>query len=139
MNSAQKAYRCSDIETASPAKLVLALYDGALSALRRALADIGARRWAEAHRQIVKTQDILGELAGTLDFKSGGEVAPNLFRLYDFMITHLVRANLTKDPALIEQVAALLGPLRDGWEEGVVRSATVAGARPDPLAARGGR
>ncbi|MBL0350082.1 MAG: flagellar export chaperone FliS [Elusimicrobia bacterium] len=139
MKNAQKTYWSSDIETASPAKLVLALYDGGLAALRRASSDIAAHRLAEAHRQIVKTQDILGELAGTLDFKSGGEVAQNLFHLYDFMITQLVRANLAKDPALLDQVGGVLRVLRDGWEEGVVRGAAPPPKGPlvDPLAARG--
>lgn len=128
MRDAQKAYWRSNIETASPAKLVLLVYDGALAALRRGAEDIAAQRWAEAHRQIVKAQDLLGELAGTLNFQEGGEVAQRLFALYDFMIGQLVRANLAKDPALVGAVADLVRTLRDGWEEGVIRPAPSAAA-----------
>lgn len=121
MAEALKAYRRSEIETASPEKLTLALYDGALGAMRRGAADIAAQRWTEAHRQLTKAQDILGELAGALRLDAGGDMAKGLFALYDFLISHLVRANFKKDARLVEEAAALLAPVREAWDQSVVR------------------
>lgn len=121
MADAMQAYRRSEIETGSPEKLTLALYDGALGAMRRGAGEIRAQRWSEAHRQLTKAQDILGELAGSLRMEAGGEMAENLFALYNFLISHLVRANLKKDAALAEEAAALLYPVREAWDQSVVR------------------
>jgi len=64
-----------------------------------------------------KAMDIIAELNASLNFKEGGEVAANLFRLYNFMTAHLTRANLNWDQEAVEEVLALLSQLKEAWEE----------------------
>jgi len=121
MNKIQENYLKAEIETASPAKLILLLYNGLLSSLNRAQKEIEAKHLAEAHRFIMKSQDIVTELSQSLNRTEGGEIADNLFRLYDFMYETLVKANFTKDTALLNQISLLALPLRDAWEQSLLQ------------------
>lgn len=127
MNAIQKSYLAREVESASPAKLVLMLYDGALSATKKAEVEIAAKRVPEAHHQLMKAQDIVLHLANSLNMQEGGVIAQNLYLLYDFIYDALVRANLTKDPEPLQKVKEILTMIRDGWDDGVVQG------KPPPI------
>lgn len=127
MNAIQKNYLAREVESASPAKLVLMLYDGALSAIKKAEVEIAANRVPEAHHQLMKAQDIVLHLANSLNMQEGGVIAQNLYLLYDFVYDALVRANLTKDPEPLQRVKEILSTIRDGWDDGVVQG------KPPPI------
>lgn len=119
MGPIERQYLAATIESATPAKLILILYDHLLAALRRARAEIDAKNVPEAHRMIVKAQEIVVFLSGSLNL-GAGDVAQNLAGLYDFMIDQLVKGNLRKDPLLLKHVEDVVQPIRDAWEMGVV-------------------
>ena len=121
MNNIQKNYLAREVESASPAKLVLMLYDGALSAIRKAEIEIAAKRVPEAHHQLMKAQDIILSLANGLNMEAGGSIAQSLYLIYDFIYDALVRANLKKDPEPLQKVKEILTTIRDGWDDGVVQ------------------
>jgi flagellar protein FliS len=121
MNNIQKNYLAREVESASPAKLVLMLYDGALSAIRKAEIEIDAKRVPEAHHQLIKAQDIILALANGLNMEAGGSIAQSLYLIYDFIYDALVRANLKKDPEPLQKVKEILTTIRDGWDDGVVQ------------------
>jgi flagellar protein FliS len=106
-------YQTSAVETASPAQLVLMLYDGALAAIVRARLSAGAEA---VNRELLKAQDIVSELLVTLDHGRGGALAANLASLYGFCLDRLVAANLRKDLSLLDDVEPVLRGLRDAWE-----------------------
>ncbi len=108
-------YRSQAATTAGPAQLVLMLFDGALSAVARARAADG--RPGDVHRELLKAQDIVAHLAGTLDHQRGGAMASNLVSLYDYCSRQLVEANVRKDLSLLEDVEPVLRGVRDAWEE----------------------
>jgi len=112
-----QSYKKTEIETASPAKLVLLLYDGALKRLNRALESLKQGALEEAHENLIKVQEILVELMLALDWKVGGDLAPRLHSLYDFMYRHLVQANIKGDAEAVSEVIKLMSTLREGWEE----------------------
>ena len=118
-NRYAQAYRTVSVETASPAKIVLMLFDGSIGFLHRAL--IGFEQDALSVRNetisnnLVKTQRILNELRASLNLKAGGDLAQTLHRLYDYMDGQLLQANLKKDRAPILVTLDLLGELRAGW------------------------
>ncbi len=108
-------YRRAQVDTATPAQLLVMLYDGAirfLSIAREKMADgeIEAR-----HSNLLKAQGIIAELLSSLDMAKGGEVATNLQRVYAYMLQQLVDANLYDKPAPIEEVLAMLRDLRESW------------------------
>jgi len=107
-------YRVSSVETASPAQLVLMLYDGAIKFAKQAEEAARARRIEEANRAIGRVQDILAELMSSLNVDAG-EVAGNLFAIYDYLNRRLVEANIKKDPEIVSEVVGHLLSLREAW------------------------
>jgi flagellar protein FliS len=113
------AYQTQAIMTASRGQLITMAFDGLRKFIKLGANAIDAGDIEAAHHNIVRAQDILVELYSSLDLEKGGEIAANLQKLYDFMYTQLVQANLRKDRALLDQVLAVLQPIRDGWAEAV--------------------
>ena len=117
-----RTYRSNAVLTASPGHLVLMLYDGALHSLALAheafdRSPEDPRRLEVINHQLQKTQMILSELQGVLNFEAGGEVAALLNRLYDYYNRRLLEANLRKQVAPVIEVERLVGQLRSGWAE----------------------
>ena len=48
-----------------------------------------------------------------------GEIALNLFRLYEYMHYRLVEANVRKDIEPIDEVLGLFQGLKEAWEEAI--------------------
>ncbi|MET0262920.1 MAG: flagellar export chaperone FliS [Rariglobus sp.] len=116
-----RIYQTQSVLTTNPGNLVLMLYDGILRFLNQALdADTQPEetvRIQKMHAGITKAQNILVELRANLDFNAGGDYARDLDRLYDYYIRRLLQANLSKTPEPISEVARLVGELRSGWAE----------------------
>ncbi|MBL4609427.1 MAG: flagellar export chaperone FliS, partial [Pseudomonas sp.] len=55
-------------------------------------------------------------LRDALDLEKGGEVAANLDSLYAYILQRLSMANLKNDPAILDEVAALLRDVKEGWD-----------------------
>jgi flagellar protein FliS len=53
----------------------------------------------------------------TLNFETGGDIAKNLYQLYEYMNFKLVRANIDKNPEGIIEVKNYLQELRDTWAQ----------------------
>jgi len=109
-------YRSMQVQTASPAKLVWLMLDGAARFTGKAEKAATAGDVEEAHRQIVKVQDIVDELDSALDMR-GGEVSKALERVYAFARSRLVEANLRKDPQLLGTLKGMFEELRSTWEQ----------------------
>lgn len=117
MRNAQRQYQRAQIETASPTRLIVLLYDGAIRFCSLAIEAVQRRDLEAQNTNLVKAQRIIGELLSSLDRKSGGEVADNLSRLYLHMLEQLVNANLYDQIAPIETVQKMLCELRETWQE----------------------
>lgn len=68
-NRAAQMYQKNAVQTASPAKLTLMLYDGAVKFTNIAIEAIEAGDIEKAHNNIVKAQNIIVEFRSTLDMK----------------------------------------------------------------------
>jgi flagellar protein FliS len=115
-----RTYRANAILTASPAQLVLVLYDGALGSIAaaRQAFDLPARdlsRFSIINRNLNKAHKILGHLQSNLDFKAGEEFAQMMYRLYDYYRRRLLEANVRKDVQPLIEVERLLTEVRDAW------------------------
>jgi flagellar secretion chaperone FliS len=114
------AYASVGLETgvaaASPHKLIVMLFDGALTSLTIALAEMRAKNIAAKGRAISKAIRIIEEgLRASLDKSAGGEIAGSLDSLYQYISRRLVQANLENRPDYIEEAQHLLGELRGAW------------------------
>jgi flagellar biosynthetic protein FliS len=86
------------VETASPARLIVMLYDGAIRFINEAAHAMRQRDYEAQNAKLQRAQKILAELISSLDFDKGGEIAENLFRLYTYMYNQLVEANINDQP-----------------------------------------
>lgn len=108
-------YQTNQIATASPKKLLIMLYDGAIKNLRLAELSLNEKNLENVNKYLTKAQDIITEFMTTLNFEDGGEVAQNLYRLYEYMDYRLIRANIDKDIEPIKEIKKYLEELRDTW------------------------
>lgn len=104
------------VETASPARLIVMLYDGAIRFINEANYAMRQRDYETQNYKLQRAQKILAELISSLDFEKGGEIAENLFRLYTYMYNQLVEANIQDAPERLEHVVVLLSELREAWD-----------------------
>ena len=94
---AAKRYKKRQIESATPGQLVVLLYEGAVDHLNRAelsYKETGPERIEKFHNSLIACQNIISELMVSLDMEKGGEIAKNLFRLYEYINNRLIDANL---------------------------------------------
>lgn len=110
-------YQQAQIETAPPEQLLLMLYDGAIRFCNVAKKAIEEKDFQLANAHCIKVQNILTELMVTLDMKLGGELAQNLFDLYDYMNRLSMQANIQKDSRPIDEILGHLKELRMAWAQ----------------------
>ncbi len=106
----------TDIETASPHRIILLLLDGALEKLRISRLAMERGQIAEKGINISWTISIIDGLRASLNLEKGGDIAANLDRLYDYMTRALAESNLDNDVAKLNTVERLLGEIRAGWK-----------------------
>jgi flagellar protein FliS len=125
-------YLADSVTTASPGRLVVMLYDRLVLDLARAEESLrGGDRAAGAGR-LLHAQEIVLELRAGLDL-AAWDGAAGLARLYSFLLTELIGANVRADADRVASSRRLVEPLRDAWRE-----AMLAAAVPEPVAARVG-
>ena len=114
-NNLYAQYQQTQIETAPPERLLLMLYDGAIRFGNTAKLAIENKDTQGANNYCIKVQNILTELMVTLRMDVGGDIAQNLFDLYEYMLHRMVQANVNKDPKPVEEVVGHLKELREAW------------------------
>ncbi len=114
------------VSSANPHKLILMLYDGALVSIRSGALAMENKDTPTKGAAISKAINIISNgLKVSLDLNAGGDLAARLDALYDYMVDRLLYANLHNNAAALDEVASLLGSLREAWE-GIAEQAAVA-------------
>ena len=113
--NAAKLYQQNSITTASPAKLTLMLYDGAIKFCNIALEGIEEKDIQKAHTNIMKVEDIIMELRVALDRKY--PVWEDFEKVYDYIYRRLVEANMKKDPEILKEALKHIKTMRETWKE----------------------
>ena len=88
------------------------------------------------NERLQHAQRIVRMLKHSLD-PDGFAGGRDLLALYDFLLTHLVEANLRKDPELVRECGRIVAPLREAWQR-AVRIPRADGLRPVERLPRGG-
>ncbi len=116
-----ESYQHISLETASPGKLVLMLYEGAIKFLGQALTGFDYEdplmMNQTIHNNLVRAQDIITELNSTLNIEAGGELAKVLRDLYIYMGNRLWDSNFKKERSGIEEVILRITELKEAWAE----------------------
>lgn len=114
-HNAAKLYQKNSIQTASPAKLTLMLYDGAVKFCNIAAEAMEAGDIEKTNLNIQKAEKIIIELRTTLDMKY--PVAVEFEKVYDYIYRRLVEANMKKDKEILEEALKHIKTMRDTWKE----------------------
>lgn len=114
LGAAQQAYKRTQVQAASPEQLVLMLYDAARTRVNHARIALASGDRELSRSNILKAQAIVGELTASLDM-SAGDIARNLYRLYEYITYLLIEANLRHRPEALDPVHRMLTELREAW------------------------
>jgi len=125
-NNGRQRYLTDGVTTASPARLVVRLFERLVRDLNEGEQGLRSGDWEAAHKALLHAQEIVVELRSTLDV-SRWEHAGKLDRIYEFAHQQLVLANVSKDANLVQTVTGLIEPLWDAWRQAC---ALIHGARP---------
>jgi flagellar secretion chaperone FliS len=112
-------YKKNQIETATSEEILIMLYEGAIRFLLIAKKAHAANDLEKCNKNTIKAQHIIREFMDSLDMELGGEMALNLYRLYEYLHYRLVQANIKKDMAMIDEVLDHLRSLKSTWEEAI--------------------
>lgn len=108
----------SAVLSASPHQLVVLLFDGALSALKRAIILMEQGDIPGKGQALSKAINIISNgLRAGLNHEIGGDLSANLDDLYEYMTRRLLEANLRNDAEAIAEVEGLLFNIADAWKQ----------------------
>lgn len=119
INPYLKQYQKNDVETATPEKLLILLYNGAIQYLNKAKIFMEKSDYEKSNNNLIACQKIIREFMATLNMEMGGDVAKNLYNLYEYLHKTLVSANISHDPDKIDEVLKHLMNLRDTWQKAI--------------------
>lgn len=114
-----KQYQTNNITTATPEKLMIMLFDGAVQFLQKAKTAIAEKNLKERSTNIESARNIIRELMRTIDLENGNSVSKSLFRLYNKMAMNLIKANVSRNAALIDEVIEDLMNIRWGFQKAI--------------------
>lgn len=113
--AAYNQYRNSAVQTASPSKLLMMLYDGAIRFVGAGIEGITSSDYEKANINLGKAQSIVSELNSTLNRSI--PVSANLEAIYEYITYLLTQSNIKKDDAPAKEALGYLKDLRSTWEQ----------------------
>ena len=113
--NAAKLYQNNSVQTASPAKLTLMLYDGAIKFCNIAKDAFEENNIEKINTNVIKAEKIINELRASLDMKY--PVSQDFDRMYEYIYQNLLEANVYKDPESLEEALVQIRGMRETWVE----------------------
>lgn len=113
--NAAQFYQKNSVQTASPAKIILMLYDGAIKFCHIAQEALDANDIEKSNLNIQKAQKIIVQLRVSLDTKY--PVSQEFDRVYDYIYRRLVEANMKKDREILDEALKHIKTMRETWME----------------------
>lgn len=101
--------------TATPEQLHLMLYDGAIRFVTQAKEALAANDLEACCEKLIRAQRIVLEMQRGLRPEYNPELCRNLEGLYTFVYNRLVDANISHNPAAMQEALQILEHQRDTW------------------------
>ncbi len=142
----RSAFSDGDLDTASPARVVVRCFDRLDADLDRALVAIEEGDHETTNRELGHAQDLLGEMAAMVD-TTMWEHASGLLSIYDYVLRLLAVGSMRKHAGLVAEARHLLGEIGDGFRAAASAppaapadgaAVVAAPARPQPAADEAG-
>ena len=105
----------SQVEDASPHRLVQMLFESAIESIQLAKAAIERQDILVKIKYINKAFDIIDSLKSCLNMEAGEELAQNLDRLYEYLLHYLLNINGLNHAQRCTHLCDLLGELLSAW------------------------
>jgi flagellar secretion chaperone FliS len=119
--SARNAYMGGMVNTASPARLLVMLFERLGADVDRAIAAQEAGDPTAASPHLIHAQEIVLELRSSLDHDVW-DGAAQLDSIYSWLYRELIRANTSRDVAVTLGCKSVVGPLVATWREAALAS-----------------
>ncbi|HVM91875.1 MAG TPA: flagellar export chaperone FliS [Terriglobales bacterium] len=114
-NQTELTYLRAEVRNASPARLVIVLYDLLIGALTDAIDALDRNDVEERSRNLKRAFLVLEQMEASLDMSSGGDAARNLARFYAVLRSNIMAAHAQGSRALLEKQIQLLFQVREAW------------------------
>lgn len=108
-------YKRQEIQTASPGKIIVMLFDGAIKNLNVAEKAYENKEFEQKSKALTNVQDIVLELMNSLNKQQGGEIATRLESLYSYSLRRLMDADIKKDLNALQEVRSILTEIREAF------------------------
>lgn len=121
----QKKFIKNMVDSASPEQLILLLYNGCLQWLSMAIKELDKNKneripnWTNFSHQMKMSVSIIEHLQDSLNHEINKDFAEQLFNLYEYLKSNLMKANIEKDSEKIEFSIKIITDLKSGWQEGI--------------------
>ena len=123
---AAATYRDHAVTTASPAKLVVLIFQRLTLDLERALHALETDQ--SPHTHLIHAQDLLVALLDALDLDAW-EHAPQLAAIYLTVHRDLVTANIDNKPELVHNAHTIITGLKDAWTQAETQAGDMPGVQ----------
>jgi flagellar protein FliS len=114
-NSAAQNYLRNTVMTASPEKLHLMLYDGAIRFCQQARDAVVRKDIEGSYRLLTRAQNIVLEMQNALKPSVDPVLCGRMSGLYSFIYRRLVEANIGKDLKALDDALRILQYQRETW------------------------
>jgi flagellar secretion chaperone FliS len=108
-------YRNSQVQTASPARIIVQFYDGAIKFINLGIQGIEKKDVAKKGVQLSRAHEIVSEMRANLDHTRAPELCAELDRLYVYVLDCITEANLKVDATPLAGALKVLEMLRGAW------------------------
>jgi flagellar protein FliS len=106
----------SEVDFASPHRLVQMLIEGALEKLAIAKGCMDRKDYKGKADHLTWASSIINGLRCSLDTNAGGAIANNLNDLYGYMLRRLMDASLENNSEIVDEVSGLLVEIKSAWD-----------------------
>ena len=117
LNAYKNANRDAVVESEDPQALIMILLDELLFAMRNYanVVDKEKSKQAWKNNHLTRSLTMLYGLQSCLNFDEGGEVAENLFRLYEYARVQLLNTSQTGQTDGTQVAISAISEIREAW------------------------
>ena len=117
LNAYKNANRDAVVESDDPQALIMLLLDELLRAMRGYVSAVSNNNSKEMRKndQFTRSLTMLYGLQSCLNFDEGGEIAENLFRLYEYARVQLLHASRTGEIDGTQVAISSISEIREAW------------------------
>ena len=117
LDAYKNANREAVVESDDPQALIMLLLDELLRAMRGYVSDVSNNDSKEMRKsdQFTRSLTMLYGLQSCLNFDEGGEIAENLFRLYEYARVQLLHTSQTGETDGTQVAISSISEIREAW------------------------